>query len=348
MTTTRNAVDPLLIETIESMLGDLCQPEKVGAAEGGLDAGLWKALVESGMATVGVEESAGGSGGSLQDAAAIAKAAGRHAAPVPLTELSIIGGWVCQQAGLTIPDGPVAVVIGNGDRTYWAPVAEHFVVVTDGGVTLRAAAEVSLGRSGVNYAGEPWADVSVPSGTAGTSGTSSTSGASGVSTQAVRGRGALARSLLMAGALQQATELSVQYCNEREQFGRPIGKFQVLQQYLAQMAGEAAAAEAAADNAVDVVAAGADEQEALRVIAAAKTVTGRAVGIINRLAHQIHGAIGYTDEHRLQYSTRRLWSWRDEHGSEAEWAALLGQSLATAGGAALWPAITAWPPATTG
>lgn len=340
MTTTRTAVDPLLIETIESMLGDLCQPEKVGAAEGGLDPGIWKALVASGMATVGVEESAGGSGGTLQDAAAIAKAAGRHAAPVPLTELSIIGGWVCQQAGLTIPDGPVAVVVGDGVRTYWAPVAEHFVVVTDNGVSLRAASELSLGRSGVNYAGEPWADVTVPAGTAAV--------VTGPSTQATRGRGALARSLLMAGALQQATDLSVQYCNEREQFGRPIGKFQVLQQYLAQMAGEAAAAEAAADNAVDVVAAGANEHEALRVIAAAKTVTGRAVGIINRLAHQIHGAIGYTDEHRLQYSTRRLWSWRDEHGSEAEWAALLGQSLATAGGNALWPAITAWPPAATG
>ncbi|MEZ5262700.1 MAG: acyl-CoA dehydrogenase family protein [Acidimicrobiales bacterium] len=150
----------------------------------------------------------------------------------------------------------------------------------------------------------------------------------------------------MAGALGQAVELSVQYCNEREQFGRAIGKFQVLQQYLAHMAGEAAAAEAAADNAVDVVAGGASDAEAVAVIAAAKTVTGRAVGIINRLAHQIHGAIGYTDEHRLQYSTRRLWAWRDEHGAEAEWAATLGRALAAAGGAALWPnTITAWPPA---
>ncbi len=333
-----STVDPLLIETIESMLGDLCEPEKVGAAEGCLDADLWKALTESGMATVGLAESAGGSGGTLQDAAAIAKAAGRHAAPVPLTELSIVGGWVCEQAGLPLPEGPVAVVVGNGTRTYWAPVADAFVVVTDEGVAVVGKDAVTLGASGRNYAGEPWAEVTV-------------SGASyvpGPSVAQVHARGALARSLLMAGALSQAAELSVQYCNEREQFGKPIGKFQVLQQYLSQMAGEAAAAEAAADNAVDVVAAGADEAEAMRVIAAAKTVTGRAVGIINKLAHQIHGAIGYTDEHRLQYTTRRLWSWRDEHGSEAEWAAALGRSLAAAGGAALWPAITAWPPATTG
>ncbi len=353
MSMSTSTVDPLLLETIEAILADLCQPEKVGAAEGGLDPVLWKALTESGMSTVGVAESAGGSGGTLRDAAAIAKAAGRHAAPVPLTELSLIGGWVCEQAGLALPSGPVAVVIGDGTRTYWAPVAESFVVVTEAGVALVDGADATLGRAGVNYAGEPWADVSVAGGT----GPSSL--VAGPSPAMVRARGALARSLLMAGALQQAAELSVQYCKEREQFGRPIGKFQVLQQYLAQMAGEAAAAEAAADNAVDVVAAlaaaagagaalgPAAAGEAIRIIAAAKTVTGRAVGTINRLAHQIHGAIGYTDEHRLQYTTRRLWSWRDEHGTEAEWAATLGRSLAAAGGAALWTAITAWPPAAT-
>jgi len=333
-----STVDPLLIETIEAMLGDLCAPEKVGAAEGCLDADLWKALSESGMATVGLSEAAGGSGGSLQDAAAIAKAAGRHAAPVPLTELSLVGGWVCEQAGLTIPDGPVAVVLGDGARTYWAPVADSFVVVTDAGVAVVGKDQATLGASGRNYAGEPWADVTV----------SGAALVAGPSVAQTRARGALGRSLLMAGALAQATELSVQYCNEREQFGRAIGKFQVLQQYLALMAGESAAAEAAADNAVDVVAAGADADETMRVVAAAKAVTGRAVGIINKYAHQIHGAIGYTDEHRLQYSTRRLWSWRDEHGSEAEWAALLGRSLVTAGGPALWPAITSWPPAVAG
>ncbi|MEZ5262699.1 MAG: hypothetical protein R2755_13220 [Acidimicrobiales bacterium] len=160
-----STVDPLLIETIESMLGDLCEPEKVGAAEGGLDADLWKALVESGMATVGLAESAGGSGGTLHDAAAIAKAAGRYAAPVPLAELSLVGGWVCEQAGLALPDGPVAVVIGDGRRTYWAPVAASFVVVTDAGVAVVGTDGVTLGASGVNYAGEPWADVTVAAGT---------------------------------------------------------------------------------------------------------------------------------------------------------------------------------------
>ena len=78
-------------------------------------------------------------------------------------------------------------------------------------------------------------------------------------------------------------------------------------------------------------------------LAAAKAYAGRAVTTVNRLAHQIHGAIGFTDEHRLQYSTRRLWAWRDEFGSESEWATMLGRAMALGGGAALWPAVTRWP-----
>src|SRR4051794_17372429 len=168
------AVDELLLETIDALLADHCEPEQIGAAEGGLDAKLWGALVESGLSTVGVAESAGGSGGTLHDAAAIAKAAGRFAAPVPLTETSLIGGWVCQQAGLQLPEGPLAVVLASGAgtgagpdgafsalRVPWAPVAASLVVVTDGGVAIVDPATVTL-LPGANYAGEPFADVSGP------------------------------------------------------------------------------------------------------------------------------------------------------------------------------------------
>ena len=346
-------VDPLLIETIESLLADHCAPEQVGAAEGGLDAKLWGTLSESGLLTVGVSEEAGGSGGTLHDAAAIAKAAGRFAAPVPLTETSLIGGWVCEQTGIPLPEGPLSVVIAAGagtgvgadggfvaSKVPWAPVAANLVLVTEGGVTIIDPGALTL-LPGTNYAGEPCADVAGAQADAGTL-------RPGPSPSAVRARGALARSLLMAGALQQAVDLSVQYANEREQFGRPIGKFQVIQNYLAEIAGEAAAAEAAADNAVDVLAAGAGVQDIGRIVGAAKAVTGRAAGIVNRIAHQIHGAIGFTDEHRLQYTTRRLWSWRDEYGTDAQWATVLGTSLCRAGGADLWPTLTTWPPAEAG
>jgi len=68
---------------------------------------------------------------------------------------------------------------------------------------------------------------------------------------------------------------------------------------------------------------------------------GEAAGIGASIAHQVHGAIGFTYEHALQFATRRLWSWRAEFGGESEWAAELGRSVAERGADALWPHLTA-------
>jgi acyl-CoA dehydrogenase len=53
----------------------------------------------------------------------------------------------------------------------------------------------------------------------------------------------------------------------------------------------------------------------------------------------VHGAIGFTHEHRLHHFTRRLWSWRDEFGVESEWSLALGRALAACGAEQLWPSI---------
>ena len=58
--------------------------------------------------------------------------------------------------------------------------------------------------------------------------------------------------------------------------------------------------------------------------------TGAAIG------HQVHGAMGYTYEHRLHHFTRRLWAWRDEWGNEFYWQAKLGQHLAGLGADQVW------------
>lgn len=349
-------VDELLVQTIEQLLADGCDPATVVAVEGasGFDATLWATLEDSGFTKVLVPADAGGSGGTLHDVAALSKAAGRHAAPVPLAD-SNLAACVLATAGLAVPDGPLGLVIGGevrdgllsgvAIRVPWAPVASTFAVVatsTQDGSAVTAsvpASQVKVGSPTRNYAGEPRADVHID-------GVRVSGGASsGFSVESARSSAALSRALLMSGALQKAVDLSVQYAMEREQFGRPIGRYQVLQHYLAEMAGEAAAAEAAVDNAVDAVLSSPFESHVL-AIAGAKAVCGRAVGIINRLAHQLHGAIGFTDEHRLQLTTRRLWSWRDEYGTESMWAASLGHRLVADGGAALWPRMTTWPSAT--
>ena len=144
-----------------------------------------------------------------------------------------------------------------------------------------------------------------------------------------RERGALMRSIQMCGAMARVRDLAVTFAAERHQFGQPINRFQAVQHHLAELAAEAAAA--------DAMVAGVLARPTRRAVAAAKVVTGRAAGRVAALAHQIHGAIGFTQEHQLHRFTTRLWQWRDDFGTESDWAIDLGRSLA---GGNLWEAMT--------
>ena len=147
---------------------------------------------------------------------------------------------------------------------------------------------------------------------------------------------------LMAGAMGQALALSIEHVNMRRQFGRPLGKFQAVQQSLAVMACEVAAVDAAAAAmATRLDATKLDADAAGFEIAAAKLRANRAVGIVTAIAHQVHGAIGFTREYDLQRVTVPLMRWRGAHGNDAHWAQILGRQVAGFGGRGLWEAMTA-------
>lgn len=147
---------------------------------------------------------------------------------------------------------------------------------------------------------------------------------------------------LMAGAMGQALALSIEHVNTRQQFGRPLGKFQAVQQSLAVMACEVRAVEAAAAAlAARLDAVGLDPAAADFEMAAAKLRANRAVGVVTAIAHQVHGAIGFTAEYELNRVTIPLMRWRGEHGNDAYWAARLGRQVAGLGGQGLWEALTA-------
>ena len=130
---------------------------------------------------------------------------------------------------------------------------------------------------------------------------------------------------------------TVQYAGERQQFGRPLGRFQAIQMELAEMAGEVTAVAALVDAAVQATERG---ESLVPAAAAAKVRAGAAVEVVARLAHQVHGAIGFTQDHKLHHLTRRLWSWRDEAGSELAWSRVLGAGVLADGPDGLWPALT--------
>ncbi|MHA1165351.1 MAG: acyl-CoA dehydrogenase family protein, partial [Alphaproteobacteria bacterium] len=154
--------------------------------------------------------------------------------------------------------------------------------------------------------------------------------------------GAAARSRQMAGALAATLDLCVDYAKERVAFERPIAKFQTIQHNLARLAGEVAAAEAASGSAADAINQATRFDDAVFLeTASAKIRVGEAAGAGAAIAHQVFGAIGFTQEHILHRLTRRLWAWRDDFGSESQWAVQLGARVAENGANELWPALAA-------
>ncbi|HVW45198.1 MAG TPA: acyl-CoA dehydrogenase family protein, partial [Amycolatopsis sp.] len=145
-------------------------------------------------------------------------------------------------------------------------------------------------------------------------------------------RGALARTVQSTGALERAVELSVSYASQRSQFGRPIAKFQAVQQLIADAACESALARAATDAAVATLVrrTGSLEQS----VAIARSVTGHATSVVVRNAHQVHGAIGTTLEHPLHEVTMPALAWRSEYGSPAHWDRRLTELLTGSTGSA--------------
>jgi alkylation response protein AidB-like acyl-CoA dehydrogenase len=135
---------------------------------------------------------------------------------------------------------------------------------------------------------------------------------------------ALLHAGLLVGAMKRAFELTMDYANQRVQFGKSIGKFQAIQHQLAVMAEQVAAGGMAAQAAF---AAGAPDLPPPHACAVAKARTSEAAVQVAAIAHAVHGAIGITEEYDLQLSTRRLHEWRGAHGSEAFWHRELGRAL---------------------
>ena len=149
-----------------------------------------------------------------------------------------------------------------------------------------------------------------------------------------------AQSLQIAGALESMLDISVRYSNERVAFEKKISKFQAVQHNLAKLAGESAAALAAATSAADAIANSTSFDDAFFLEAAsAKIRCSEAAEKGAAIAHQVHGAIGFTIEHILHRYSLRALAWRDDFGSESYWAVELGKLVADRGADELWPLV---------
>jgi acyl-CoA dehydrogenase len=299
----------------------------------------WPQLVEAGFTMLLVPEAYGGIGGDWGDAFAVLRLAGARPLAQPLGE-AMLAAHLIARAGIAQPGGLVTIGSGGGalvgDRfTGWlAPVpwgraADHVLAVIAIGaedpvmlLLPRAAAIIP----GASPAGEPRDRLDYT---------------------AVQGVvlgpadhmlfGAFVRVAQSAGALDAALALAVAHVNTRVQFGKPLARLQAVQQALAELAGEAAAvamAGAAAAAALDRGNGG-----GVMEMMAARLRTNMAIHRGVAIAHQVHGAIGFTRDYPLHPLTRRLMGWRSEFGGD-RWAERLGALALLEGGAGLWAELT--------
>jgi acyl-CoA dehydrogenase len=346
----RDNTDTIIVDTATRIFQDLCAPATVNDAEkGAWPKALWDAIEESGLALAWVPEEFGGAGASMADGFAVLRAAGRFVAPVPLAE-TLMAGWLLVRAGIAVPGGPMTIapvhadghlalgadgrLAGRARRVPFARNAAHIAILVRRGeermVALVAAAGLPISHD-QSLAGEPRDTVSFDGAVA------ERVERAELDEDAIQRLGAAVRLQQMAGALEKILDQSVQWALDRSQFGRPIAKFQAVQHNLATLAGEVAAAGAAADLAAEACA---GPELGVAEIAIAKVRAGEAAGTGAAIAHQVHGAMGFTYEHTLHHATRRLWAWREEFGNEAVWATRLGHMVAAEGADRLWPFIT--------
>jgi acyl-CoA dehydrogenase len=315
---------------------------------------LWSALETAGLTRTWIPEALNGAGATLADGFEVARIAGEFAISVPLAE-SLLGGWLLQQAGIPTPLGsgtvaPVDVrdritaagndaLSGTARSVPFARDATWIVVVgarEDSAFVGLVDRSLCRIQEHANLAGDARDAVAlldvVPSVMA----------PAAINLDALLLIGAAVRSMQMAGALQAILDVSVAYANLRVAFEKPIGKFQAIQHSLAKLAGEAAAALAAAGSAADAIASAAQFDAGIFLeVASAKIRVGEAAATGAAIAHQVHGAIGFSQEHVLHRYTQRLWAWRDDFGGESYWAVRLGRMVADNGADALWPMLAA-------
>ncbi len=309
----------LFANALARLLGDQCTPDAVRAVEAGGDhTALWQAIEDTGFANALLAESAGGAGLALDQAFGLLALCGAHAVPVPLGETLVARAWLAD-AGVALPTGSIVfaearAAPGGG---VFAPcvshgrVADHVLVSHGGALRLLATGSAQTAPAGfvldaaLQWDMRAWQDGQPIPG----------------DVETLRALQASLYAALLSGALMAVFQRTLGYANERQQFGRPIGKFQAIQHQLAVVAEHVFAARMAAQ--IGCRAAG--TRPAALNAAIAKARTSEAALEVAALAHAIHGAIGFTAEFDLQLYTRRLHAWRQAAGSESYWHAVAGR-----------------------
>ncbi len=306
---------------------------------------LPQTLVDAGIPWIGMTESAGGSGGDIFDAAIALQTLSGNAADVIGIDTGFVASWALSLGGLSIDRSLIATTAdprnslmsalsSSGDflisgLAFDVPVDEriqYLLVHVDQELALISLTDCII-HSGENLAGEARATVEfnavVP--------VKHVAVESNFTQIDLLARLALARSIQISGALNAVRDLTITYARTREQFGKPIADQQVIAHKLAEICELTLMSQAGIATALN--------EPTTQNCAIAKSVTGRCARKASMAAHQIHGAMGMSQEYHLGALTTRLWSWTEEAGRPEFWNHYIGQSFLAQSDTSLWESI---------
>ncbi|MEU8800599.1 acyl-CoA dehydrogenase family protein [Spirillospora sp. NPDC048819] len=331
MDLSRTEDQELIADTARELLESRAASAGARAVAGdpaGYSAALWKEMVDLGWTGLAFPEEHGGVGGDFLDVCLLFEQLGYAQVPSPLLASvaccgmpvarfgtseqkerwlgAISGGQVVTAAPLPWDrpgDGPAAARDGdgfvlNGTATFvpFAASAEHILVVarlddeprafwvdaTSPGVMLQPLGTVGWDRpchvelSGVRVPAEAALGMDAAN--------------------AISLFGAAATCAEMVGAAQHVLDMTVEYATEREQFGRAIGSFQAVQHHCANMSIDVLGSRFIAYEAIWLLSV---NRDATQEVSMAKAWVSEAYERVCALGHQVHGAIGFTQEHDL-------------------------------------------------
>jgi acyl-CoA dehydrogenase len=311
------ALDNVLLDGFVRLLAQISPSTTVRRAEEDGDvAEILRDVEESGFMDALVPESRGGSGLSLSDVVPLFLAAGEHLLPIPFAETMVARAMIAA-AGVQSPPGrtivlwpaaPAGRLISQVD-----PLCERSTLALMQRGTEFRLLPMAFGERCTDpfrmWSARPEMDASPLA-------------AFELPHVDLLHWAAAITAANMAGAMERLLGLSLAYVNDRQQFGRSIGKFQAIQQQLSVLAEKTVAARVAARIGLTASTLTLDGGR----VAIAKSVANESARTGVSIAHAVHGAIGISEAHELQLYTRRLARWLVSFGSDAYWQRYLGGS----------------------
>lgn len=301
----------MLVEVVGKILKNDVKKETVDLLEAGKWAeALWAKLLAQQLEQLAWQ----GNGGDMEDLLMLYERLGYYAAPIPFVEHTLANVFLesvgvapfrelvtfAFDEGLVIENGTAS---GTIPLVRWGRVATRIVIIQRGQLVIVSSEDAEVITS-TNLAAEPRDTVILRAAHA---------TCHPITAQQFSHYESLYCATLVAlmtGAITRAVELAIQFSKERQQFGQLVHRFQLVQQHIAQLAGERVIATVALENVLVTM-------QACDILCA-RLRLDEAARIVTTSAHQVHAAIGVTFEHSLHHATRRLWAWRDEGPSVAD------------------------------